>query len=457
MANWAIRIRRGAATVLTYDTPTPYADPVNVYEHDDSEPPRITAVRKTWTIEGLFVGTAAAVATAWGTLTALLENTASPPDGVQLVRDPSGAAAVVDSISDETAGVNEVRFEQLEVVRTAGVWDVELAFRVRVTGVLRFADADGIVSLTQTDSYAYDARGLLTRTLVSEVETISGTSAEEKARTLGLELPGASFAYLTRGPEGVDVDILNTADTRARATSVYQEAGDAIPAGVSPGFSVQVTETASAGERTTVTTITAEGESSDLALAAVRAQKPGSVEVSVESYDQWQRRATGVYTTRRKEAGRRLLRLHSFASRGGGAPIRHTPKTGRRAPQRHVLPLTAVEIVESIRVEVTGVPTMDAFTIPAALDAAKFPEDTDSRSFAWPRRVRIGQTRAGDEWLFELARVYRPTGSIGEGDLPTALGRALFGGNDAASDPAKETKKGKAAAKPGGTLAVGRL
>lgn len=429
----SVEIRRGGATVYTFAAPTPLAKPRHRYEHDDQDPKRVTAIAKTFTLEGVFYGDEESIDTQWDALVAELEKTdTNQLDGFRFLRDAAELEAV-----DKTSGYDEVIVESFEAVHAAGMWTRELRFVIVVTGKRRLADSDGIVKLTQEEDYSYDDRGLLTRTLIGEVETKSDTSAETKARTLGLTLPSANFGFMTKGPEGVNILIRNRGDTFCRFISIIAENGQALPGNVSPTFSAEVAETIQEGERFTVTVAAARGTG---ALAAVQALKPGDTFSETVGSDAKQRTARAIYIQRNAEGDSggslRLLRLRRFRHTGGGRPIRHTRRTNNREPAQHVMTRTPAEVVEEITVEVFGTPGVDDFTLPKALT---LPEDTDAFEQTWPTRVSIGRERSGDKWVASFRRVYRPT----KVDvLPASLGVAIFRDqDDESSSPRKEARR----------------
>ncbi len=401
--SYEVRLTRGGTSVFTFGSHTPFVEPEHSYEHDQNEPPRLVSIAKTWTIEGrLYGANEAEVVSQWTALTKALEDPAQAPDGVELLRD----GTVVEAITPAW-GFGRFRVEQLAAPRVERAWRTELHFVTRISGVKALGGAGSnpsakVSKLTQTESWAYGESGLLTKTLSGEVEVVKGAKATELARTLGLKLPGPHFAFVTRGPEGVNVERLDEADSRARFTSIVQESGASLPSGVAPSFGRAVHVTRSNGEALTTITVNASGPGAE---AAVRREKPSGTLTESVTVDPHKRSAVAVYVTSRLDGGR-LLRTHRLTTRGGGRPIRYTRRTGGRPPAKHVLPRAEVEIQEEIQVEVTGTPGLNDWQLPAPLGGLD--EDTSELSFApFPTRVVIGATRAADKWLMGVRRVYR--------------------------------------------------
>jgi hypothetical protein len=427
-----VRLTRGGQPFFTFGSHTPFLEPEHRYDHNETEPPRLVSVTKTWTVDGRLYGASEAeVLAAWTALTKALEDPAQYPEAAELRRD----GVVVEAISPAT-GYRRFRIEHLSAPRIERAWRTELRFVAKISGVRvfpAFGSTNSPVSkLTLSESWAYAETGLLTRTLTGELEVVTGAKASAVARTLGLKIPGPNFGFVTRGPEGVDVERLDEADLKARFTSIVQEAGAPLPTGVAPSYARTLHVTRSNGETLSTVTANASGPGAE---AAVRAEKPAGTLTESVTVDPFRRTATAVYVTSKLEGGR-LLRSHRFSTRGGGRPIRYTRRTGGRLPAKHVLQRAEVEIQEEISIEVTGTPGMQDFTLPAPL--AGVDEDTSELSFSpFPTRVVLGATRAADKWVMGVRRVYR---AHSLGDTLDDMGRSVIAPG-AGSNPEREAAR----------------
>lgn len=400
--SYTVRLRKSAATVYTFTSPTPFVAPVHAYEHDDSEPPRLAVLAKTWVLQGvLYAASEALAVAAWDGLKALLDVPASIPDGVQLLR----GATLVDSIATED-GYEAVKVETLESPRTDLQWRGEMAFSLRVTGRKRFTTTTtsaGVISKISTqETWAYDEAGLLTRTLTGELEAASG-SAVAIARTLGLALPGGDYAYETNGPDGVDVERLDLADRRARFTSRVRQAGATLPGGVGPSFSKRTSVSRGGGSVVTTVSATARGTGAE---AAVRAARPsGQLAAEEVDVDPFGRSASATYVSREPDTGAPILKFHRLSTRGGGRPRAWSRMSGGRPPILHVLSFGPVELEEECLIELVGnAPGTDSYKFPGPVPGLV--EDTSKMSFDGPTRIAVGASRSQDVWQMRLVRGY---------------------------------------------------
>lgn len=434
--SYSVQFVRGGSVIYSFPAAA-FVQPQHDYTFNDAQPPLPTAVNKAWTIEGILAGTSeVSTETLWTDLVAILENPAAYPDGVQLLQGVS----VIEEISF-AAGYDLVKVEQITSPRSVKPelqWHSEMRFAVRVSGRRRLVN---VTRLEQHDSFAYDEAGLLTRTLAGTVETKSGTSAKGQAATFGLSLPGPAYGFLTNGPGGVNVEQLDAADTKATFVSSYQQTGQALPAGVGPSFSVSLESTTTSGELITVTTVSARGPG---AMAAVSAKAPaGAIFSRVVKSDAWGLTATGIFVTKQLATPGRLLMLWTFDVTGGGPGAGSTERTGQRPPALHVLPLSVVEIVETISIDVVGAPQDGDFLIPAPLAIEGVIEDQGpgKRRTAGPRCVQFGTTHAGDRWTFAVTRTYLAAEMP---DLPTVIGQQVLRPDSLAGQitPSVELKRG---------------
>ncbi len=427
-----VRLTKGGQPLFVFGSHTPFLEPEHKYDFNPVEPPQLVAITKTWTIDGhLYGASETEVMTLWSQLTGALETPAQYPEGVELVRD----GTVVEAISP-AAGYRRFKIEQLSAPRIERQWRVELRFLTRISGVKVFPLLGGnspqVSKLVLNESWAYSEAGLLTKTLTGDLEVVTGASASAVARTLGLTLPGPTFGFVTRGPEGVDVDKLDQTDLKARFKSIVQEAGAALASGVAPSYSRSLHVTKTNGETMTTTTATATGPGAE---AAVRAERPGGTLSETVTVDPFRRSATAVYVQEKLDGGR-VLRVHRFSTRGGGRPIRYTRRTGGRSPAKHVLPRADVEVKEEISVEVTGTPAINDFAIP--MPPAGLDEDTSELAFdPFPTRTVIGATRAADKWVMHIRRVFRAEAL---GDVMDDMTRSIIAPGSS-SNPYKEAQR----------------
>jgi hypothetical protein len=387
-----VRFVRAKAEHYVFET-APFVVPDHTFEYDLSVPPRLVAIVKTWTLEGLLHGGSAK----WDTLKARIEDPQSYPDGIELLRDGN----VFESIS-VGGGYNDWRIDRLTSPKTDMQWRGELRFTLKVVGRRRIPGLNSpITKFTQTEHWSYDEAGLLTRTLAGELEVAEG-SATAQARTFGLKLPGTTFGFVTNGPEGVDVERLDPADLKARYTSSIRESGAALPDGCAPNFTLDVETAVRDGVQVTTTRVHAVGTG---ALAAVQAHLgPGRLHEAV-SHDAHTRAAQGVSVEAKPAIGDQLLRLHRFSVSGGNRPIAFTRRTGGRAPVDHTLAFTPVTVIETIEVVTWGKPATTTIKLPSPV--AGLTEDRDAWHLVGPERTVIGRDETADEWATHVTRVYR--------------------------------------------------
>ncbi|HZV02575.1 MAG TPA: hypothetical protein VFF73_38065 [Planctomycetota bacterium] len=392
-----VRFVKANAPLYAFDT-APFVVPDHTYEYDLSLPPRLIAIDKLWTLEGVLYGNgAAAVSAAWDALKAKIEDPKNYPDGIELVRD----GTVFESIS-VAGGYDDWRIQRLASPKTDLQWRGELRFTLKILGRRRIPGLTSpITKFTQTETWAYDEAGLLTRTLAGELEVASG-SATAQARTFGLKVPDNTFGVVTNGPEGVDVERLDPADLKARYTSTIKQSGTPLPDGCAPNFTVDVETSVQNGLQTTTTRVHATGTG---ALAAVQSHlAPGRVHETV-SQDANTRSAQGVFVEVRPASGNQLLRLQRFSVSGGNRPIAFTRRTGGRPPADHTLAYTAVTVIETIELVTWGKPATASIMLPSPVTG--LPEDRDAWHLVGPERTLIGKDATSDEWTTHVTRVYR--------------------------------------------------
>lgn len=408
MSVWTVRLLDGASELYSFPA-MPFVTPELGPEWSTAEPALVTALTKRYTIEGILYGNERTTGTAWATLLSVLAvSGSSQVDGVELRRD----GVVVDSIKVGD-GWKAFRWDDLRAAKTDGQWRGELRFSVKFSGRKRFAIAgypDPSVSTFDARlSWAYSEAGLLTQTYEGTLEVSDTSSAVAVARLCGLDLPDSTYGYVTKGPEGVDVERLDEADSRASFRSIVRGTGDVLPAGVGPSFTLTTEETTVDGETTTTVTVTASGVGAE---AAVRAQiPPGSLATARISTDN-QRNARGVFVTKGTDEDDPVAsatKTHQFRIRGGGRPILWSERTGGRAPVRHYGSFKPAEITERIVLEQSGADGMN-FVVPAPLDGVE--QDHNASEPGVAERIVRGADPSGDRWRYELTRVYRASDSV---------------------------------------------
>ena len=398
--SYVVRLLTGSPGSTAYTFDAVFTEPTHSLEHDDQEPPIVVAITKTYALTGIMYGASeSAVITAWDALKTVVEASgASQVSGVEIVR----SGTVADSIT--TAGGYEgLRVVKLTSPKSDMQWRGEMRFSIEITGRKRFASGVSglgptVSRLTQQESWTYDESGLLTRSLTGEVETTSG-SAVAIARTIFLSLPSSSYAYVTNGPEGVDVERLDVAVRSARFTSTIRESGSALPGLVGPSFTFATETSVANGDTVTTVRVQAVGTGAE---AAVRARAPGGVTASTITVEPHGRSAVGTFVVK-KTSTTGQVKTRRFAVSGGGRSRTFTRRSRGRAPVAHVGPFAEVEITETLHLEKTG--SGGDFSLPAPLDGVD--EDTGALRVSGPNKEAPGKDRAGDLWSLDVQRVYR--------------------------------------------------
>lgn len=412
--SYSVRLRRRNDSDTDWETVyefavNPFLSPSITYEHDDQEPPLVSASKVTWKLTAKLLGSdEEAVKDAWLELRAAIEAVDTPAQGVQLLHN----GTVVEEVSSE-GGYDECKIESLGSPESDQQWTTEVVAVVVVSGVKRVDTGGlggGISLLTQTLSYSYGESGLVTKTLDGEVTVTTGFSAEEIARTLGLELPSTSFAYVTRGPEGVDVEILNRADTKAHFTSVVRESGKVLPGGVGPSFSVEVETVTIDGIDVVTTKVDAEGPE---AVAAVKSKRPSSRVAETQRYNEYARTASAVYIQKKTAIGANVMKRRSFTTSGGGRITTWSVRNGGRKPTRHYGSFAPVIVDEVLTLERTGGPDLllTALYLPDAITADGLEEDIGGfRVDGAPDMIEKGKDASGDRYQIRVHRRYTADG-----------------------------------------------
>lgn len=401
MSAWTVKLLTGSTVVYTFPA-TPFATPSLSAEWSSAEPSLVTAITKRYKLQGVIHGDETTTGTAWASLLSVLSVSGSSQiDGVELRRD----STVVDSIklSDGWKGFT---WNALQAERSDPQWRGELRFSLEIAGRKRFALAGypdpTISSFESSLEWSYDEAGLLTQTYAGTLETTSG-SAVAAARLCTLSLPSSSYAYVTKGPEGVDVTREDEGDLKASFRSVIRQSGAALPSGVGPSYSVIVDTVTHDGETTVTTTVSAVGPG---ASSAVQAQiPPGSVaskQIVVGANDLT---ARGVFVQKSSTPdAASATKTQKFTITGGGRPLSYSRRSGGRAPLPHLGAWAEVEVTETLHLEQSGVDGAN-FSLPAPLEGIDL--DTNASRYGLPERTVQGSDRSGDRYSLDVVRVYR--------------------------------------------------
>lgn len=399
--SYTVRLRRSNSTVYTFDA-TPFVAPKLETDYDDQEPPLVAGVKKTWTLTGILYGASeAATITAYDALAGFFDGTLSQIDGIELLRSGS----VVESIT--TATYHAFKLVSLSSPQSDMQWRGEMRFTMVVEGYKRVATSGTMSGLKQTETWNYDASGLLTITLEGEVEVTTG-SATDMARTLGLDPSdyGSDYAALTNGPEYVDVVMVGRDDKKARFRSVIAESGAALPALVSPDFSLIEEEVVKDGKKSTSVTVTALGTGAE---NAVRSEIPSDATDYVFRRDTYRRTASATIrtlTSADPDTGEVLTVHQTFQTNPGGKRVAWTRRSGGRKPAKQVLSLGPVDVVEDIRVEIYAVSLPPAAEIKFPAPLAGITEDTSRWQLVGPHKSRPAAKDSKKEWVVQVRRVY---------------------------------------------------
>lgn len=418
---YILRLVRANATHYDLLTHCPTVIPDPKYEYDDDSPPRLGSILQRWLIKGIMYGAGAvATETAWAALRAKIEDPTSAPDGIRLIRNETAGDTIIERMDPQASTAwADFRVNWMRPILSDGMWRSEVAYEMEVEARKNFALGSGIVNLEQQERWSYDARGLLTHSLTGVVRTAAG-GAEAVARTLGLADPGGSYAFATKGPQGVDVEVLDSGGRQARFTSIVQEAGAQLPSNTAADYSEQVATASDGVEETTTTVVSAEGTG---AATAARSARPATrLIVSDVRIDAPQRRASATYVTVRRASGQPVAVIHRTVSiRPGGNPLRYRPVSGA-APHRHLLAAEPAEVVEAVTVELLGINDPSAFVVPVPLAVAGLVEDRSRREVGAPQRTRHGIDHSGDRNVATLRRFYSAANADG---LDALIGEAL--------------------------------
>jgi len=295
-----------SSTTLTFQTQPFFEPDVSYVWNDNESPPTLAAIVERWTLRDAYVAssTETDITDRWTTLLAQLAARGVTLTSVKFKRDSS-------TVYEMTSTTHDLRMESLKPsVVGPGTWKNHLAYTIVIAGLKRYATStetgeddevypSGIVSLERVLDLSYDSAGLLTKTLTGRVETVPGTSAEGKARLLGLESPGASFGNLTPGEGEVNVRIEDfPRDTKASFTSVWREHGKPVPSGIGEyGLAVSTREDAMGGV-TRSTRVRAVGPTRAAVVAALSAQRPTAVDMADTAIDETGRAGEATFDER---------------------------------------------------------------------------------------------------------------------------------------------------------------
>lgn len=216
-----LQLVRSSGAVLRFDSEGSFIPSLELVHAEGADPTDPVEVRVVWEFRGCRFASSDNTATAtWAKVSELLDavqSRADPIRAARIVRDPSGDAATVLSLSQST-------YEQFRLEEVTGgpdpnapnaSWDRTATFDLRLSAVNRFADADGIVSLTQEKDESYPEGSLRELEWITRITTREGVDAAAKVRTFGslyVASPGSDHTYLTgnsSAANGVDVKTLD--------------------------------------------------------------------------------------------------------------------------------------------------------------------------------------------------------------------------------------------------------
>lgn len=390
----------------------PVYSPSFSYTYDEnSEPPVIVSMDETWTLDGRIKGPDAAAT--WDTLLAKLTSTSDPPTGILIQRDTGGGFATFHELSTTTR--ERFRIEAVENPNTGnqGEWASHVKFTLRAIGRTKTPSSTAIRAEL---SFSYDDAGLATRTWRGTVQTVTGTSAQAAARTLGfLALPGATWTAASFGPEGLNVRVLDgDRDTEAEWEGVAQEHGESAPGSVGSFKHRTETTTEADDDGTIRTTTRIVGEAAGAgALSYVNSLEPSgwlskrlvndiearraAVEFVVEDVD-----SSG--TSRGDEANvKRTFRVQGDEFGG----ITMFPLTGEQPPIIQRGGLVGFTITETIEVRATSVSGIDSVPIPGIVEILDGYQDGPSRDDGVIELEARGSTQGQDRYVRRVTRVFK--------------------------------------------------
>lgn len=343
------------------------------------------------------------------------------PSYAKIVRDPDGTPAdewVLGPSTYEGFRVEEIRFGAVEESR-GETFGASVSVDMRMSASIRQADTNGLVGWRQSVEKSYGPDGLLVLTWRTRITTQENTSAETKAQSYAA-IPTSALSgddtYLTNGPYGVDITIVDAKEQSSRVPTVVECVSTVKQWGISTGATsaqgspgevdYSVTTEVTPDETITTTTAAARGPG---ALSWVRDQAPVAFntkrEISRTSHNEarceWVKRAS-----RYDDA----LSTSRIEITGGHQAKAFWPTIAKFRPVLAVGAFLPWEAVVTVTVEKRGSDlTPNDMRFPGKLPAPwVFFEDESYETE--PERVELApkdQSRTGDLWRREAKLVFR--------------------------------------------------
>lgn len=420
---------QGDVTVFAFDVEGEWSWEQE-FSHQVNDPPMPAEIREVWTFRGCrIVGTTDE--DTWDDFLAFrarLEVRGSThPTYARLVRDPAGANVVELTLGPST-------YDRFRIESVSGGPDGDLpagsyrAFApvdLRVSARRALADADGIVLYEQTISNSYGPDALRTLSWRTRIMTVEGTSAVTKAQSFAafdLSAIGASYAWDTNGPNGIDYEYVG--DERTTALGSSERASAYTPTEVvcvsrarqfgvtigspDPGSgvgSVHYSEETEIDGKKRVRTwrASAVGPGAAAWVAGKKPALPLTRTIVVNTPSARTYSATWVLEDQPPDEGNAdgeggIVYELEFVLTGGAPVIDWEPTSGGFPPVRFDGGLLPAQLTLSVRVLLRGGEgSADELPFPAIL-----PEpwvlDRDRSREAEPRRLSPGREAGADEW-----------------------------------------------------------
>lgn len=304
----------------------------------------------------------------------------------------------------------------------AANWDRLVRVRLQVTAEARYADTRGIVEFDLEVDTTHDPGGFETMTWALTLSTKEGTDAREKAREFGLidiGPLGNYWSYLTNGPDGVEIRVLDADEdagripTRVQSICRVKEWGSVVGA-TGPNEApteVEYAETESEEPDETFNTVRARAQGPG-AREWVEARRPGGT--LNEENNEWheeRREAISVWTfrkTKEKDPKTKTQEQTRIEVTGGAPHVDFETTAGGYRPLRFtggVLAWTVTVNVVSRRKGGEGtrteLPFPGVFPLPLVLDVGASREDAN------PWVAEEGKDATQHVWQREATLVYR--------------------------------------------------
>lgn len=230
---YTITINHPAGDYVFAITPD-FVPDLNFRHNRLAEPPVLASVEEIWNIKKAYIVNAVTsdLLTDYSNLTAKLKNRAQQVTGIQF----KNGVTIVQEMSQAThRGFEMLTFKMSD---DPGTWNNYLCFDISAHGYLGLVDGAGsgsgqnqtanVSEISLKLDYKYTKEGFLTKTLSGTLLCETGV-AETRARSYTLPLPDATYFYVTKGPEGVDVVLEDyPANRRASFTCTIQQTGDTL-------------------------------------------------------------------------------------------------------------------------------------------------------------------------------------------------------------------------------------